>query len=253
VDDIKESDNYGNFNLSKYLFASCWTDSEEENLALWSMYSKNNSGIIISLPKDPFLYKELEPPPILKNSFLGKLQSLLPIEELFTKEYILNPLCLHKDCFIRKIEYVSETKLREIRGEAICFKEDPANLYKLQVYEPSELAGYKLDLWSFQREIRYILMILPCLPLPINNMLVGKWISDLSQYMIKSIKEGKDIGLDYLDINLDPNALDQIKIILNPSATEPEKITVDALLEKYTNGGSSSYSNLSSQIRQNKN
>ena len=64
VDDLEES-MYGsgpkNQNLSKYIFVSCWTKSEEENLALWKMYAGYNGirigldeNLFVSYPNTPF-------------------------------------------------------------------------------------------------------------------------------------------------------------------------------------------------------
>ena len=33
--------------IGRYVFASCWTDKKEENIALWNMYAEKMRGIRI--------------------------------------------------------------------------------------------------------------------------------------------------------------------------------------------------------------
>ena len=39
VDDISEAQSFGKYNLAKYLFVSCWTDSATESIPQWHMYT----------------------------------------------------------------------------------------------------------------------------------------------------------------------------------------------------------------------
>ena len=252
VDDLIESTKYGKYHLSQYLFVSCWTDSEEESLPLWAMYSKAKSGVIISLPKDPFLYKQLKPHPRLAIQIEGDVLSFLPIEELFTDNYMVNAVYINKDNFIKKVEYVDDTILKDLRGKAVNLNMFPNNQFKLEIAGPTQLAGYKLNFWSFQSEVRYIIMVYPCPPLPKDISQTSKWNQEMAEYVLDGIKKEKDIGLQYIDINLDPKSINQIGVTLSPYASESEKIIVDSLLEKYTSGGKSFSSNLSTKIRNNK-
>ena len=57
VDDMEESA-YGSgptkSMLSQYCFVSCWTKSDEENLALWNMYTRYK-GVRIGIDEMPFV------------------------------------------------------------------------------------------------------------------------------------------------------------------------------------------------------
>ncbi|MBA4319244.1 MAG: hypothetical protein C0412_12655 [Flavobacterium sp.] len=120
VDDLRESTSFGKINLSKYLFVSCWTDVIEENLALWSMYSNGMTGVRISLPIDPFNYQPLQKHPFLNIKMEEPIVSFLPIEEIFTNEYVVNAIgILKKDLFIKKVLYIDEKQLIEIRNRSI--------------------------------------------------------------------------------------------------------------------------------------
>lgn len=52
VDDVQEC---SVSSYAKYVFISCWTESEEENIPLWKMYTNDvTQGVRISLPRDMF-------------------------------------------------------------------------------------------------------------------------------------------------------------------------------------------------------
>lgn len=44
VDDMSEAKALRGYNLSQYLFVSCWTDSEEESIPQWHMYTNSMTG-----------------------------------------------------------------------------------------------------------------------------------------------------------------------------------------------------------------
>lgn len=54
TDDLEESMTSDLSNLGRFLFVSCWTDSAEESIPLWHIYSRNLSGVRIKLPFIPF-------------------------------------------------------------------------------------------------------------------------------------------------------------------------------------------------------
>ncbi len=183
VDDIGESSKYGEFNLSRYLFVSCWTDSDEESIPLWSMYSKGMTGIMISLPIDPFNYKPIAPHPLLGGEVNGQLLSFLPIEQIITNEYLVNAACMfNKDTFIKKIEYVKDEKLAEIRKQAVQVNFDEEGKPWTKIAGPTKLAGFKSVKWDFQRETRYVLMIYPSPPLSLWKESVADWVDTFPKF-----------------------------------------------------------------------
>ena len=250
VDDVGESHKYGEYNLSRYLFVSCWTDSDEENIPLWHMYSKGMTGVKISLPVDPFDYQPLRSHPLLGGNVSGQLLSFLPIEEIFNNEYTINVTCMfNKKTFIRQVEYLNDDDLTKIRRQAIQVSVDDDGKEWTQIAGPTELAGYKSKQWGFQAEVRYILMAYPSPPIQPGRNTVSNWVDNFSPFLIKSIKDGTGPNKDFFDIGISNEAIDNIKVILAPLATEADKIIVDALLQKYTKNGNSSPSSLTHLVR----
>jgi hypothetical protein len=250
VDDVGESHKYGEYNLSRYLFVSCWTNTDEENIPLWHMYSKGMTGIRLSLPIDPFDYQPLKPHPVLGGQVTGQLLSFLPIEEIFTNEYIINATCMfNKKTLIRQVEYVDENKLAEIRKQAVQITVDANGNAWTQIAGPTELAGYKSKKWEFQAEVRYVIMAMPSPPISPGEDPASNLANNFSPFLIKSIQDGTGPNKDFFDISISPSAIDNIKITLAPLSTEADQIIIDALLQKYAKNGTSSKSSLTHVIR----
>jgi len=250
VDDVGESHKYGEYNLSRYLFVSCWTDSDEENIPLWNMYSKNMTGVRLSLPVDPFDYQPLKPHPLLGGKVTGQLLSFLPIEEIFTNEYMVNTTCMfNKKTFIKQVEYVDDKRLTEIRKQAVQTTVDTNGKEWTQIAGPTELAGYKSKKWEFQAEVRYVIMVCPSPPISQGKNAVSNWVDEFSPFLIKSIQNGTGPNKDFFDIKISQSAIDNVNITLAPLATEEDQIIVDALLTKFTKNGTSSKSSWTDAIR----
>lgn len=250
VDDMGESHKYGEYTLSRYLFATCWTDSDEESIPLWHMYSKGMTGVRLSLPIDPFDYQPLKPHPLLGFTVTGKLLSFFPIEEIFTNEYMINmAYILNKKSFIKKVEYIDDDRLIEIRRKAVELKVDKNGKRWTSIAGPTELAGYKSKKWEFQAEVRYVIMVLPFPPVQPSKDLGANWVENFSPYLMKSIQDGAGPNKDFIDVKISQNAIDNIKVTLAPLATESDKIIVNALLQQYTKNGSVSNSSLTQVIR----
>jgi hypothetical protein len=208
------------------------------------------TGVKISLPVDPFQYQPLKPHPLLGGTVTGEMLSILPIEEIFTNEYLVNAtIMFNKEIFIKKVEYINEDELRKKREEAVKYIQvDRRPMY--QIEGPQKLAGYKSKQWEFQQEVRYILMIYPTPPLPPSGNLDSKWIEDMPKFLLKTISDGTGPNKEYFDITIDQNYFDNIRVTLAPHATEGDKIIVESLLEKYTKNGILSKSKLTNLIRQ---
>ena len=138
VDDPYESITQEDFTVKKYYLISCWSDSIEENIALWSQYGNQMKGCIISLPVEMFsdhgmgnIYnEELKPDEkiiVLKENRKAKITTAM--KDLIEVEYLDSP--------------------RNTR----FFNEKDGETY-IENYLPIK---EKHKSWSFQREWRFIL------------------------------------------------------------------------------------------------
>ena len=92
VDDLEEGRvESSGIKLGKHFFASCWTENPEESIPLWKMYSGDSYGVRISLDKDMFKKYHISSGTYNGISVEGSIECLLPVEEIFYKEYIPFP------------------------------------------------------------------------------------------------------------------------------------------------------------------
>lgn len=99
VDDLEESDVVSaGVKLGRYAFISCWTETEEESIPLWKMYTNGSSGVRISFEFEPFEDYEIK-----SNYELdvegGITTKKFPLSELMHSEYFILPN-FNKDFFI---------------------------------------------------------------------------------------------------------------------------------------------------------
>lgn len=83
VDDVSEAKFYGKYELGKFLFVSCWTDSNVESIPLWHIYTDKMRGVRISLESDWMYYRPLKPDPKYKFIQEGTLYAAIPFEKFF--------------------------------------------------------------------------------------------------------------------------------------------------------------------------
>lgn len=124
LDDLKEPFSRDFGNVGNLILVSCWTDSNEESIAQWSLYSKKGTGCRIEFSSD--LFTENIDKKSDKYLAIDKEMSLLcPINNLF------------------KIKYQSDIEIKNIK------KEDK--------FDFSEIGKNKHFHWSFQNEWRFIM------------------------------------------------------------------------------------------------
>ena len=151
VDDMEEAKGEDVDIAGKLVFVSCWTDSKEENIALWNMYANKMKGIRIALPVYPFSVnkKSVEEQADKFNlSLIEYSQSIISLPE---------NVCLWED---NKIDYY---QLREI-----TYTDDEKKLFPILLKKNDEdkislrnleLGTNKRKCWEFQREWRYLIYL----------------------------------------------------------------------------------------------
>lgn len=124
LDDLTEPLSKDLGNIGNLALVSCWTDSREESIAQWNLYSKNGKGCRIELPSDLFSSEIGQK----SNKFISldkELNLLYPVNNLF------------------QIEYKSNIELKSIRTE--------------DKWDFTFIGKTKNNQWAFQCEWRFIL------------------------------------------------------------------------------------------------
>ncbi|RYD80396.1 MAG: hypothetical protein EOP55_02315 [Sphingobacteriales bacterium] len=212
LDDIQESEHL-QYKLAKQVFVACFTLEEKENIPQWKMYG-GTKGIRISFNnKIPF--KTMKIPSVITGDFYSVI---VPDKNSFDKimlsysDFRFFPHHHEDGNIIRDINFieveydtyenVSVSKRDCVRGGELNFEINAKHIFAL-----------KSDYWSFQKEVRSFVHILP-----------------KTDSFLTSMNYGCD--LDYLDFIVDSAVFSEnISITLGPDCSYAERIIVESLLE----------------------
>lgn len=242
VDDLEEgkAESLG-VRFCKYIFVSCWTKSKEENIPLWKMYGGDAGGIRISMDYQMFVEY-----PIKKLEFNGMTSqgcyySKIPVEDMMNQAFFFIPIHQYdNDLFFRDIKYVDDVFLYTKDKIRLCNIQ--GNRADMQM-EMKPFGSYKHKRWAFQKESRFVLYALPC------NPLLESANPDISSITINSLLQNKVLPFTHYDLRLKDDIMDNITITLSPSATDSQRIIVQALRDKYVPNARIEESVLGSLVR----
>jgi hypothetical protein len=247
VDDVSESRIYGEYQLGRFLYISCWTDSELESIPLWHMYTDKMKGVRIELDSEWMHYQPLRPDPKYGLSQNGIIYSPVPFDKLFTDNYIILPNMFQRQDILKKVKYVDDPS--HFLGNVVDLRIGPDGKASLKLSDVNSFATYKQKMWSFQEEVRYVLFILPAIPFPADGFANEDYLSRLPDHILNSIIAGNGPNLEYFDMEIAPSAFENLSITLGPLCEESDSIIVNALLSQYAVKGIVSKSKLTGEIR----
>lgn len=241
VDDIEERVESKNVRLWQYMFVSCWTESSEESIPLWRMYSGNSHGVRIGMDVDMFedylVDKNVVPQGIpCEGRWVGKI----PAKDLFRNDYFIIPSTVIQredggdTLFYCHVDYVDdvEEKTKNVYQTTI-----PDDKPVFSTISFGEVGKYKNKRWAFQEESRFRLVILPINlnqrdPYIVSNAIDNSVPVPISEYYMKLRQE----------------ALNNINITLHPNATVSDRVIVEGLCEKYARNASIKPSELTNRV-----
>lgn len=144
--------------LGRFVYVSCWTDDSSESIPMWNMYSSLSSGVRIKLKSYPFKKYDakdysgvIRGADSLPNDSPNRF-TLFPPEILWKSNYVPLPLYAVNE-FLYKITYTNDDKLlcpHIIRTES-----------NYTTAAMGVLGKYKDIGWEFQKEYRYVFIVLP--------------------------------------------------------------------------------------------
>lgn len=230
VDDVLEG---SLLKESHYVFASCWTESEHENIALWNMYAKNMRGVRIGFKSSPFMKHQIFPGKYRNITINSPILDMpLQLSEHFGKNYFISPMIEYND-FFKPVVYMNNEDLKSSYAGMISKNNNSG----VTIY-PRELGCVKHEIWKFQEECRFILTIYPPYIDAIN--------------LVKQIKAEIPPLIDYFDLDIANNAFDLMDVQLGPQCSIADEIIVNSLLKNYGVKSNCTESSLKGKIRENK-
>lgn len=236
VDDPEESNFFSHgVNLGPYTFVSCWTESKEESIPMWKMYTSGCWGIRITVPRDnlfqTYNYDGFKHNGLTSVSMGGMLLSLFPPEVQFQQDKYFPPFLTtdYDAChFYRKVQYVDN--VQALSKDVIHISElDENGRGSISIAYP-KVGSYKHKRWAFQEESRFVLNMLPGNPTSKFN--TPDFDREQTNF-IQSLLHNKDLGFTYYDMHLNPVILDNLIITLSPLTTDSQRTIVKALCYKY--------------------
>ncbi|MPM26726.1 hypothetical protein SDC9_73231 [bioreactor metagenome] len=248
VDDLEESE-YGissaNVKMGKYIFVSCWTKDNKENVALWGLYTRNK-GVRITLDEDMFVTYPVT------ETHKGYFRNFIE----FGKDYLI--VTANNNAVLFDIEYVDNLaqKVQDIGDFSIDTRKETYSLKFTNTF-----GNFKSKHWEFQKECRYKITAIPC-KYPkdedfLNSLVSGKSFLTSANHILdkilnsisNSFMEYQDISANYFDIPLNDIAFQNMEILLAPQSTEADKLIVEALIKSYCPTAMLKDSNLKGKIR----
>ena len=228
VDDLEEARvEPSQYDFSKFLFVSCWTENGEESIPQWKMYSGSVDGVRIGVDKEMFSGIFC----FHFNEQTGELQevshTMIPDDK--QKDFFVLPAFDSNEApFYRRVEYVDNLSeaTKDLVQEESLVKEvhtDGSRLMKVKMsLNLKKLGAIKHRRWSFQEECRFSLFIVP------GNPYVRS-IDTAVSIMLCSIKSQKPVPFIYYDLPLCPTFFQSLEITLAPNATESQRVIVESL------------------------
>lgn len=210
--------------LSRYIFVSCWTDDKTESIPMWNMYAGLEDGVRIEMPIDPFKRYSynahdmslISGIPESNISFECDMRTFLPAEDM-------RRCCSHAfmtgEGILQKVTYTSDKSLLE--PEIFIEEENTIAIGALGIH--------KNEHWCFQREWRYVLPFIPLDMLGPVDTAEMRFATALRQAM----DPNSPPTMDYYDIYLSDEAIQDIRIIPSPKMSAGNIILLDALLAQH--------------------
>ena len=230
VDDITESQRHSKIRFGSYFFVSCWTYDNHESIPQWHMYSDHMKGVRISMPVAPFKQKRLVPPNSWKIESEGSMYSPLSLEEQFGTDYFVVPMFIDPKKFGGPVEYCDNVDARY--EKAICLKIENGHA-EIKIDAPFDLVRLKTNEWSFQKEYRFGLFVLPSLPLPEEGPGSPEYYEKLPNHMINALANGIAPEIEFLDVDLSDKSFSEMEVMLGPLCSEGSKLAVRGLVNTY--------------------
>ena len=256
VDDKTESESFRNVNLAKYLFISSWTKEDDENLSLWNEYANNKQGVRIGLPEHMFKLKYVNANMYENQMYngiklYGENYMILSPEEVFTEQYEILSLFQSWDSFFIDVKYVDDiSSLKKYVGE-ISSSTDGIRNFLLRDDWLQKAVGIKNKIWHQQNESRFVLVIFPSLPIIKFGGYSNEFLTKENiRYKMNSILQGKSLPIDYFDLDLSTNAINNIEITFGALCSKEDKDEIITLAKKSCENPIFENSILTNQLRQ---
>jgi len=229
MDDLEEAKANDLKEYGKYCFVSSWTDSDEEKISLWSMYTYNMSGVRIKMHKLPFetyTYKINKP-----GLDITSIDNFFP-EHFWGMDKCV-PIYYPNEKFVERIEYTDDEKL--IYPDLLKYnKETDQTTLALNL-----LGKYKRKEWNFQDEIRYKIIFFPFTLKECYDLEIAK----------RNISQQIDLPFDSCFLQIKDEYFNEVEITKGPKMNNGDSEILDLIVNTYCPTAKISESKFKNKIR----
>ncbi len=231
MDDLQEKEAEDIKNAGQYVFISSWTEDDAESIPMWKMYSSLTAGVRIRLKKCPFKKYDLDKEYLKAvgdaiglplrgyETINNKLTATIPLEDMFKRKYATHPL-IQQEEMLKKVEYTND--------QSKLYPQVLAQSVKGITFRFDQLGRYKNTHWSFQKEWRYILLLLP-----FDILDFSKTEENLSIIATNLLSGAGDAPFRYFDLTLDDDAFKDMEITMSPKISAGNRVILNNLVETY--------------------
>lgn len=229
-DDVIEAQTHAGIGFGKYFFASCWTQDESESIPQWHMYGDNKEGVRIELPVRPFRKIRLESLPGFTVQTGFEPIAPLSVIELFGNSYAISTAMVYNEEFFQgKVNYVPDASAHWAAAVTSTPDYSGRRSPDIRVNRIYDLVRLKSEVWSFQSEYRFFVMVVPIYP-PFQPD--GVNLPTIAQ--LNSTVHGWQKNIDpiakFIDIPLDPVSLRSLTVLTGPLISEKNRIRVNDII-----------------------
>ena len=228
MDDLQEQKAADVKDLGKYVFVSSWTDDPTESIPMWKMYTDSTSGVRIKLRKNPFIWRDTYVRDLARETGIpfrpssnsdDRIHTFIDLARMVENGFYAVEGLSGK--VLQKVTYTDDISLLEPR----VFQQDS----KGATLALGLLGLHKSTYWSFQREWRYRMLIVP-MNYRVDSDEMGKEAAYMMQQMVQGVGR---IPFRHYDINISPEAFAEMEITRSPQMTNGNRLILEALAEKY--------------------
>lgn len=247
LDDQSEEKAFKTLNLAQFLFASSWTVESNETIPMWDRYGDRGTGVRISLPKNMFRWRPIQIPnsmhPIGNHSF----ESPLTFDQIFGENHFVNTMFLNREHFERPVIY--EEDIERIKNEAINIKSHTDGTTEIKIHEPAKIASVKKPIWKFQKEFRFVLMIMPAPKIERNESFFPTLAAIFPNYVLNKIARGIGPPMEYFDVSIEEFVLEKLVVRIGPVASDRVCSDVRLMVKEYAPKAEILLSDLKGELR----
>jgi hypothetical protein len=198
--------------MQDYVFISCWSSEEKESIPLWKIYGADGHGVRLE-SDTKYIHFEGEETPL--NGIYKVIEN---VKKEVDSDYFINVWQLNRP----SINHYFETNYSD--EERIFMKDASTETQQCWEYQVDTAFNTKATCWSFEKEIRFILLGCSLESYQATN----NWL-----LVFNNITKKKNINSSFVDLILFDDFFNNLTVTTGPLQSESEKIIVQSLVQKY--------------------